>query len=131
MSSGRDNRALVDQRHPPTPELAGAGYRVVYIGERDARNGTRDKILVAVGQCDLSATLERDARLNEFQTRFVSSRVERNSSRVGDDTAQRQQGAVADGHPPSDVRDRRLIEYEVACTERSRGYAIKRDRLCV
>ena len=35
METGRDDRAVVDQRH--SPELAGAGDGVVHVGERDAR----------------------------------------------------------------------------------------------
>src|SRR5262245_49546038 len=131
MSTGRDNRALVDQRHPPSPELAGARYRVVHIGERDARNGTRDTILVAIGQYDLSAALERDAVLDELQMRVVSDRIERDDSRVVDDTAQRQHGPVTDGHSPGVVRSRHLIEHEIAGTKRGRGHAVERNRLSV
>src|SRR5262245_66522279 len=100
MSAGRDNRAFVDQCHPPSPELAGTGDRVVHIGERDAWNGTRDTILVAIGQYDLSAALERDAVLDELQVRVVSDRIERDDSRVVDDTAERQHDPVTDGHSP-------------------------------
>ena len=66
MSSDGSYRTIVDQRHLPSPELAGAGDSVVYICDCDARSSTGDKILVAVGQYDLSATLERDAILNKF-----------------------------------------------------------------
>ena len=67
MGAGRDNRSLVDQRHLPSAELAGAGDRVVDVGQRDAWDSARDKILVVVGQYDLAAALKRDAMLNELQ----------------------------------------------------------------
>ena len=63
--------------------------------------------------------------------RLISSRVERDSSGVVDDAAQRQHGAVANDHRPGYVCDRRLIKYEVVCTKRSRGYAVERDHLPV
>jgi hypothetical protein len=117
METGRDDRAIVDERHLPSAELAGTGNRVVHIGEGDARNSTGDTILAAVGQYDLSAALERDAVLDEFQVRVVSNRIERDHSRVVDDTAQRQHGTVTDSHGPGVVRDRRLLEHEVARAE--------------
>jgi hypothetical protein len=42
MRSDGSYRAIVDQRHLPSPELAGAGYSVIHICERDARSGTGD-----------------------------------------------------------------------------------------
>src|SRR5262245_52918587 len=108
METGRDDGAIVDQRHLPGPELAGAGDRVVQVGERDARTGTRDEILAAVRKYHLSAALEGDAVLDEFEVGVVSNRIERDDSRVVDGAAERQHATVADGHRAGVVGDRRL-----------------------
>src|SRR5262245_41042014 len=59
----------------------------------------------------------------------ASGRIERDGSRVVDDTAEWQQRAVADRHGAGIVQHRRLIEDEVARRERSRGHPEERDRL--
>ena len=75
MTAGCYNGALVDQYRLPVPELAGARNRVVRICERDTRKSISDYILVVIGEDDLTATLKRDAILNQFEFSCVSGRV--------------------------------------------------------
>src|SRR5436190_23203505 len=105
MAAGGNDRAIVDQRHLPSPDLAGAGDGVVKVGESDARIRAGNYVPLTVRQYDVTASLERDPMLNEFQFCGVSSRVERNTPRiiVIDDAAQRQHSAVSDGHQPGSI----------------------------
>ncbi len=48
-----------------------------------------------------------------------------------DGTAQRQHGAVADGHGPGIVKHRRLIEREIASRQHSGVHTLNRNRLAV
>ena len=62
---------------------------------------------------------------------FVSSRIERNGSRIGDDTAQRQQSAVINRQSSGIEQRRRMIKYEIVRAERRAGHVKERDRLPV
>jgi hypothetical protein len=62
---------------------------------------------------------------------FVSSRIERNGSRICDDTAQRQQSAVINRQSFGIEQCRRVIKYEIARAERRAGHVKERDRLPV
>src|SRR5262245_21156177 len=62
---------------------------------------------------------------------FVSSRIERDGSRIGDDTAQWQQSAVINRQSSGIGQLRRVIKYKIVRTERRDGRAKECDRLPV
>ena len=62
---------------------------------------------------------------------FVSSRIERNGSRICDDTAQRQHSAVINRQTSGIEQRRRMIKYEIVRTERRDRHVKERDRLPV
>src|SRR5262245_35820626 len=129
MGTNGNDGATVDQRHLPGPELASADDRIVHVGHRHARDGAGNYILAAVRQYDLTAPLQRDAGPRDLQVRLVASGIKGDNSRVVDDPAQRQHGAVTDYHRPGIVQRRRLIEHEVAGTQRPCRHTVERDRL--
>ena len=95
-------------KYLPVAELARTGDRFIGISERDTRKSISDYILVVIGRTDLTATLKRDAVLNQFEFSRVSGRVERDYACIIDDTTQRQNCAVADRHDSGIVHDRGL-----------------------
>ena len=62
---------------------------------------------------------------------FVSSRIERDGSRIGDDTAERQQSAITNRQSSGIDQRRRVIKYEIVRAERRAGDVKERDRLPV
>ena len=111
--------------------MAGAGDRVVHVGERDVGDRSGDHVLAAVRQDDLAVALERDAVLDQLEVGLASGRVQLDRAGVVDDAGERQDRAVADHHVAGILRDRRLIEHEVVCGERSGIDPIQRDRLAI
>ena len=61
----------------------------------------------------------------------ASGRVQLDRAGVVDDAGERQDRAVADHHVAGILRDRRLIEHEVARGERSGIDPVQRDRLAI
>ncbi len=104
---------------------------VVDIGQGDVRGRTCDDVGAIVRHHDLTATLQSDAVLDQFQLAGRARRVERDGASIVDRAGERQQGAVADRHRAAVGRHRVLVELEVVGRERGRRHAIDRDRLAV